>query len=245
MLKKKRKSVVSAKNPGETMITATLTDGTVLETQVYVNLDIPESLEKALRHCGILPTSGDTVLPRHFAGKKIIDLSGTPSGLTVELGNIGVNIFPDMEELNINGVTLSTNGLSLSGYDKMRILHADRCELSSISGVPISIEEVYASNNLLKSFSSLNRGKIRKVILRNNSITSYTDYATLEYADLSNNCISSVHLSSTRIKELYLSNNKITNVSITSSSLLRLDLSNSNLRYSNFTLEDNKNISAP
>lgn len=237
--------VVSAKKPGEAVITATLTDGTVLETQVYVNLDIPESLEKALRHCGILPTSGDTVLPRHFVGKKIIDLSGTPSGLTVELGNIGTNIFPDMEELNINGVTLSTNVLSLSGCDKLKILHADRCELSSISGVPTSIEEVYASNNLLKSYSSLNRGKLRKIILRNNSITSYTDSATLEYADLSNNSISSVNLSSTRIRELYLSNNKITSANITSSSLLRLDLSNNNLRYSNFTLEDKKNINAP
>ena len=57
--------VVTARNPGEAVITATLDDGTVLETQVYVNLDIPESLEAALRHCGILPVSGDTVLPKH------------------------------------------------------------------------------------------------------------------------------------------------------------------------------------
>ena len=236
--------VVTARNPGEAVITATLDDGTVLETQVYVNLDIPESLEAALRHCGILPVSGDTVLPKHFAGKKTIDLSGTPSSLTVELGNIGTDIFPDMETLILNGVSLSSDSLSLSGCEKLKVLYAERCELSSITGVPSSIEEVYASNNLLKSYSSLNRGKLRRIDLSNNMITSYVDASTLEYANLANNSISSVRLNSTRIQELYLSNNIITSVSIVSSSLLRLDLSNNNLRYTNFTLEDNKNITA-
>lgn len=164
--------VVTARNPGEAVITATLDDGTVLETQVYVNLDIPESLEAALRHCGILPVSGDTVLPKHFAGKKTIDLSGTPSSLTVELGNIGTDIFPDMETLILNGVSLSSDSLSLSGCEKLKVLYAERCELSSITGVPSSIEEVYASNNLLKSYSSLNRGKLRRIDLSNNMITS-------------------------------------------------------------------------
>lgn len=75
-------------------------------------------------------------------------------------------------------------------------------------------------------------------------ITSYVDSATLEYANLANNNISSVRLNSTRLQELYLSNNSISSVTITSSSFLRLDLCNNNLRYTNFTLEGNKNITA-
>ena len=181
--------MVTARNPGEAVIAATHDDGTVLEAQVYVNLDIPESLEAALRHCGILQVSGNTVLPKHFAGKKTIDLSGTPSSLTVELGNIGTDIFPDMETLILNGVSLSSDSLSLSGCEKLNVLYAERCKLSSITGVPSSIEEVYASNNLLKSYSSLNRGKLRRIDLSNNMITSDVDASTLEYANLANNMI--------------------------------------------------------
>ena len=83
-----------------------------------------------------------------------------------------------METLILNGVSLSSDSLSLSGCEKLKVLYAERCELSSITGVPASIEEVYASNNLLKSYSSLNRGKLRRIDLSNNMITSYVDAST-------------------------------------------------------------------
>ena len=236
--------VVKAIAPGEAIISAKLKDGSVLETQVYVNLEIPDSLEKALRYCSILPPEGDTILPSQLEGKKIIDLSRTPSSIAVDLSSIDTSIFPDMEELIINGITLSSDTLSLSGCDKLRILRAERCNLSNIAGVPNSIEEVYAAENLLRSYSAIDKGKLKIVDLRNNKITSYTDSATAEYVNLANNSISSLRCSSTRINELNVSNNEIRTVDINSPSLIKLDLSNNNLRYSNFTLEDKKNITA-
>ena len=72
-----RNGMIRSVSPGETVITSNV-KGANMKTNIYVNVDIPESLEKALRHCGYLPSSGDTILPSHLNDIRALDLRSTP-----------------------------------------------------------------------------------------------------------------------------------------------------------------------
>ena len=235
-----RNGMIRSVSPGETVITSNV-KGANMKTNIYVNVDIPESLEKALRHCGYLPSSGDTILPSHLNDIRTLDLRNTPKSLAVNLSKIGTDVFPNLEILKIDGVSFSNKRLSLSGT-KLKELYASDCQLESVTAIPNSLVTVVAKNNNLTTYSLFNSGSLKNLNLANNKITSFSDIPTMETADLSNNQIRSVSSSSRSIKTLNLANNQISSVSIRSDSIVTLNLNNNSLRYNNFSLEDNQNI---
>ena len=235
-----RNGMIRSVSPGETVITSNV-KGANMKTNIYVNVDIPESLEKALRHCGYLPSSGDTILPSHLNVIRTLDLRNTPKSLAVDLSKIGTDVFPNLEILKIDGVSLSNKRLSLSGT-KLKELYASDCQLESVTAIPNSLVTVVAKNNNLTTYSLFNSGSLKNLNLANNKITSYSDIPTMETADLSNNQIRSVSSTSRSIRTLNLANNQISSVSIRSDSIVTLNLNNNSLRYNNFSLEDNQNI---
>lgn len=238
-----RNGIVRAVKPGEAVISARIGEGgAVLKTQVYVNIDIPETLEQALRICSYLPAEGDTVLPSHLQNITTLDLRDTPKSIALDLSKIGTDIFPSLETLIIDGVALANKRLSLSGT-KLIELHASDCDIESFTGIPQTLEKVVAKNNLITGYSTLgNSDNLKELDLEGNRITSYQDIPTLEVVNISNNQLKRIDVNSTRLKVLDASDNDIASVEISSDTLVSLDLSNNALRYNNFNIEDGTNL---
>lgn len=237
--------IVQARGPGVAVITATIkVTKEKLTTAVYVNVDIPESFEEALRKTGYLEFDGDTVLPEDLEKITELDLRNIPRDLSVDLS--GLRKLPNIEVLKISGISLASSELSLSGLSKLRVLEANDCELTRISAIPNSMEEVYAKNNLISSYSSFvnNEIKLRILDLSSNRITNYSDLLYAEKVYLQGNQISYLRVNSSRLQHLDVSSNQITSVTVNAPELRFLNLNSNKLNYSSFTNNDGKSISA-
>lgn len=239
-----RNGNVRAVAPGYAVITTKVSGSAELKTEFYVNVDIPESFERALRECGYLDYDGDTILPSDFENITELDLTDTPSDLSVDLSKLGTDIFPKLEVLKIDGLSLVNSRLSLSGT-RIKELYASDCGLDSITGVPETLEKVIAENNFLTSFSSLDTQNIREIYLANNRISFYTDIARAKIVDLSYNSLTTFTTKSTMLEKIDVSHNSITSVRVDSRSLKELNLAGNQLYYEQNFLETTSNINAP
>lgn len=235
--------LIKAVSPGEAIIYTTIGEGAQLETRVYVNVEIPESFEAALRATGYLSASGDTILPSQLNKITVLDLRQAPQTIAIDLS--GIRKLDNLEELYISGTKLSSDTLNLYNSPKLRKLEANDVGITSITSVPKGIQEIYAQNNLLSSYSVLSNTDVRIINLANNQITSYTNLKFGKEVNLENNKITSLNVSSETIEKLNVSRNNISSVKIDSRTLKDLNLSSNNLWYSSISLTSNKQLTTP
>lgn len=234
--------VITAKSPGEAIIYSE-TSGMQLQTRVYVNVEIPDSFEAALRATGYLSPSGDTILPADLNKITTLDLRNCPTTIAVDLS--GIQKLPNLEKLIISDIKLASDKLSLYNVSNLKKVEANNLGIVSISNVPKGITEFQATNNLLSSYGFLSSTSVENVNLANNSITTFTKLPHVKILNLSNNKIATINTTSETLQTLNCSNNRISNITIDSSSLKKLYISGNDLTYKQGFLTTDKYLRTP
>ena len=247
-------TITRNKDGGTTVVRASVNSGLEIETYdftIYTSYTLPESLENALRSAGVIAdTSSDMYgiyVKSVFDNVTSIDLSKRSLNYAVEVYNDSddmnyLEMFPNLQSLNLSNTRLTSPTLSLEGNEKLRELYVSNdnnssYQLQDVINVPTNLQTVDVSGNAITEYNLFAKSgnSIRSLDLSNNPIEQFNDrnYIALTNLDISD-CAKLTKLTiesefNSSSSSIDASNCAITKAEINSRRLKTLDVSDNQL----------------